>query len=56
MLSKVLYVAALISILLSIYVYNTQSETLGTFIGLWVPTLLILSHCPCPWAKCWKGD
>ena len=55
MISKILYIAALVSIVLSVYVYNTQSETLGTFIGLWVPTLLLLSNRPCAWSKCSNG-
>jgi len=53
MISRVLYLAALLSIVLSVVVYNYQSETLGTFIGLWVPTLLLLSdrHKPNPFAS-----
>ena len=41
-IEKILFVAALLSILLSIYVYQTDA-VLGTFIGLWVPTLLLLA-------------
>ncbi len=48
-LSKIFYILALISILISIYVYQTDS-TLGIFIGLWVPTLLLLGP-SCPWAE-----
>lgn len=46
-LSKVLYVAALVSIPLSIMVY-TDNPQAGIFIGLWVPTLLLLGP-SCPW-------
>jgi hypothetical protein len=49
MISKVLFIVGLLSICLSIYVYQTNAE-LGTFIGLWVPTMLILSH-GTPWTK-----
>ena len=56
MVQKILYFAALVSIIGSIVVYNLHSETLGTFIGLWVPTLLLLSNRPCPWAKCGRVD
>ncbi len=56
MVQKILYFAALMSIIGSIIVYNMHSETLGTFIGLWVPTLLLLSNRPCPWAGCKRVD
>jgi hypothetical protein len=56
MVRTVLYFAALVSIIGSVAVYNLHSETLGTFIGLWVPTLLLLSNRPCPWAKCGRVD
>ncbi len=46
---KILYILAFISILLSIWVYQTDA-TLGTFIGLWVPTLLLIGP-SCPWRK-----
>lgn len=54
-LSKVLYLLAFVSIILSVWVYQTN-PTLGTFIGLWVPTLLLVGpSCPwrneCPWRK-----
>jgi hypothetical protein len=48
-LAKILYVAALISIPLSIMVYNNNPQA-GIFIGLWVPTLLLLGP-SCPWKK-----
>ena len=48
MLSKVFYVLAVVSIGLSIYVYQNDS-TLGIFIGLWVPTLLLLGPA-FPWS------
>ena len=48
-LSKILYILAFISILISIFVYQTDA-TLGTFIGLWVPTLLLLGP-SCPWRR-----
>jgi hypothetical protein len=51
MIRTILYFAALVSIIGSVAVYNLHSETLGTFIGLWVPTLLLLSNRPCPWSK-----
>ena len=45
-LEKIFYILAFISILISIWMYQTN-ETLGIFIGLWVPTLLlILPACP----------
>jgi len=46
---KILYILAFISILLSIWVYQTDA-TLGTFIGLWVPTLLLIGPA-CAWRK-----
>ena len=49
MFEKFLYVLAFISILLSIWVYQMDA-TLGTFIGLWVPTLLLIGP-TCPWRK-----
>lgn len=48
MMSKVFYVLAILSIGLSVYVYQNDS-TLGIFIGLWVPTLLLLGP-SCPWS------
>ena len=48
-LGKILYILAFVSILLSIWVYQNDA-TLGTFIGLWVPTLLLLGP-TCPWRK-----
>ena len=48
MMSKVFYVLAILSIGLSVYVYQNDS-TLGIFIGLWVPTLLLLGL-SCPWS------
>ena len=48
-LSKAFYLMALMSIVFSIYVYQNDS-TLGIFIGLWVPTLLLLGP-SCPWAR-----
>ena len=49
MMSKVFYVLAILSIGLSVYVYQNDS-TLGIFIGLWVPTLLLLGP-SCPWTN-----
>jgi hypothetical protein len=46
-ISKAFYLMALMSIVFSIYVYQNDS-TLGIFIGLWVPTLLLLGP-SCPW-------
>jgi hypothetical protein len=46
-IGQILYILAFISILLSIWVYQTDA-TLGTFIGLWVPTLLLIGPA-CPW-------
>jgi hypothetical protein len=48
-LSKAFYLMALMSIVFSIYVYQNDS-TLGIFIGLWVPTLLLLGP-SCPWLQ-----
>jgi len=48
-LSKIFYILAILSIFNSIYIYQTDA-TLGIFIGLWVPTLLLLGP-SCPWAK-----
>ena len=48
-LEKIFYILAFVSILLSIWIYQTDA-TLGTFIGLWVPTLLLLGP-TCPWRK-----
>ena len=47
--SKVFYILAILSIFYSVYVYQSDS-TLGIFIGLWVPTLLLLGP-SCPWAN-----
>ena len=44
---KILYILAFVSILLSIWVYQTDT-TLGIFIGLWVPTILLIGP-TCPW-------
>jgi len=50
MIEKLLYIASLLSICLSVWIYQTN-QTLGMFIGLWVPTLLLIgSNCP------WKRD
>ena len=49
MFEKFLYVLAFISIAISVWVYQTDA-TLGTFIGLWVPTLLLIGP-TCPWRK-----
>lgn len=49
MVSKVFYILAILSILFSVHIYQTDS-TLGIFIGLWVPTLLLLGP-TCPWAS-----
>ena len=46
---KILYLLAFISIFLSIWVYQTNT-TLGIFIGLWVPTLLLVGP-SCPWRE-----
>ncbi len=48
-LEKFLYLLAFVSILVSIWVYQSN-ETLGIFIGLWVPTLLLVGP-TCPWRK-----
>ena len=48
-LEKILYILAFISIVISIVTYQTN-ETLGIFIGLWVPTLLLVGP-SCPWRK-----
>ena len=48
-ISKAFYLMALMSIAFSIYVYQNDS-TLGIFIGLWVPTLLLLGP-SCPWFR-----
>ncbi len=49
MFEKILYIAALVSIFLSVWIYQTD-QTLGTFIGLWVPTLLLLGK-NYPWGN-----
>jgi len=48
-LSKIFYLLAIASIALSVYIYQNDA-TLGIFIGLWVPTLLLLGP-TCPWAR-----
>ena len=48
-MSKVFYILAILSIPLSISVYQ-EDATRGIFIGLWVPTLLLLGP-SCPWNK-----
>ena len=48
-LSQILYIAAIISIPLSIIVYSDNAHA-GIFIGLWVPTLLLLSP-TFPWKR-----
>ena len=47
MISKIFYILAILSIFYSVYVYQTD-QILGIFIGLWVPTLLLLGP-SCPW-------
>jgi hypothetical protein len=49
-LNQVFYVLAITSIGLSIHIYSTRSPELGIFIGLWVPTLLLLGPA-CPWKR-----
>jgi hypothetical protein len=45
-LNQVFYILAIVSIFYSIHVYQTDA-TRGIFIGLWVPTLLLLGPaCP----------
>jgi hypothetical protein len=48
-LNQVFYILAIVSIFYSIHVYQTDA-TRGIFIGLWVPTLLLLGPA-CPWGK-----
>jgi len=48
-LSKIFYTLAIMSIFSSIYIYQLDN-ILGIYIGLWVPTLLLLGP-SCPWAK-----
>lgn len=48
-LSKIFYIAAVASIGISVYTYQSDAN-LGIFIGLWVPTLLLLGPA-CPWAN-----
>lgn len=50
MLSKVLYVFGFASIGVSIYFYYHGNTSLGTFIGLWVPSMFVLSTAKCPFA------
>ncbi len=49
LIGKFLYFFAFASIVFSIWTYQTN-EILGVFIGLWVPTLLLLGP-TCPWRK-----
>lgn len=49
LLEKVLYLLAFVSIIVSIWIYQ-DNQSLGTFIGLWVPTLLLIGP-SCPWRK-----
>ena len=49
LIEKFLYLFAFVSIVFSIVTYQTN-ENLGIFIGLWVPTLLLLGP-SCPWRK-----
>ena len=51
MLSKALYVLGFASIGISIYYYSQGNHSLGTFIGLWVPSMFVLSTARCPFAK-----
>ncbi len=46
-LNKIFYILAVLTIPLSISVYQ-EDPTRGIFIGLWVPTLLLLGPA-CPW-------
>ena len=46
-LEKMLYLLAFVSIIISVWTYQSN-ETLGIFIGLWVPTLLLVGP-SCPW-------
>jgi len=50
MLSKILYVFGFASIGVSIYFYYHGNTSLGTFIGLWVPSMFVLSTAKCPFA------
>lgn len=47
---KILYILAFVSILLSVWIYQSN-PTLGTFIGLWVPTLLLVGP-----SSPWRSD
>ena len=49
MISKIFYILAILSIFYSVYTYQSDA-TLGIFIGLWVPTLLLLGP-TCPWSN-----
>lgn len=40
--SGILFTGAIASIVLSLWIYRNDQQ-LGTFIGLWAPTLLLLS-------------
>lgn len=42
LISGVLFTGAIASIVLSLWIYRNDQQ-LGTFIGLWAPTLLLLS-------------
>ena len=43
--SQLLYVASLVSVLASIYLYTTNTDkSLGIFVGLWAPTLMAMSN------------
>ena len=43
MIGKFLYLLGLASIPLSVAIYSRGDTDLGIFVGLWVPTLLLLS-------------
>ena len=42
--SSLLFYAALVSIIASIWIYFQMDPQLGIFIGLWAPTLMTISN------------
>ena len=45
MIAKVLYLLGLVSIIVSVYIYNMVDPIFGMYIGLWAPTFLAMAIC-----------
>jgi len=54
LLSKLIYIFAVLVMIYSVYIFQTDS-TLGIFLGVTVPILLLVGPC-CPWGSLEEED